>query len=263
MASLKNFLVAFYILIPEKPQPRPRMIGSRTLVGHQDAHYILTAAHVRHETSGAEHIGLALTDHQSSFTIPRESILVNELWSGESTEWGPDITLLKIPSSFIPTISAHKSFQNLTLQKESFRTYPLTVENGLWAVTGMVGEWSEIQDHPETKTLESHVQGEAFFSFIQKTQERNGFDYFDLGADLKLPGVPSSFGGVSGGGLREIKLSISESTKKIRWHEKRYLRGVAYWQSDGSTKHRLIRCHGPKTIYEKARQLWSLSSRQG
>lgn len=260
MNSLKNYLVAFYILIPQRQQSRIRMIGSGTLVELDRDHYILTAAHVWHETREADNVGLVLTDHQSSFLIPRDSLQAKEVWSGRLTEWGPDVALLKIPSPFIPTISAHKSFLNLALQKQNLRTSPLTIQNGFWAVTGMVGELSEVQDHPETGTTEGHVDGEAFFSAVQDTHEHNGFDYFDLGANLSLSGVPSSFGGVSGGGLWEIKLSMSESTNEIRWDEKRHLRGVAYWQSEGSTNHRVIRCHGPKSIYETAWESWSLSS---
>ena len=120
----------------------------------------------------------------------------------------------------------------------------------------MVGELSEIQDHTDTRTIEGHVHGEAFFSVVQDTHEHNGFDYLDLGADLRSPGVPSSFGGVSGGGLWEIKLTMSGDTKEIHWDGKRYFRGVAYWQSDGSTNRRVIRCHGSKSIYEK---LWKLN----
>ena len=88
MVSLKNYLVAFYVLIPGRPRSRLRIIGSGTLVEFEGAHYILTAAHVWHETRGADQIGLALTNHQLSFTIPRGSILVKEWWSGELTDWG-------------------------------------------------------------------------------------------------------------------------------------------------------------------------------
>jgi len=260
MVALKNYLVAFYVLMPERSISRLKMIGSGTLVELEQGHHILTAAHVWHKTREADKVGLVLTDHQSSFLMPRDSLQAKEAWSGKTTEWGPDVAILKIPSPFIPTISAHKSFLNLDLQKENYRTSPPTIENRLWAVTGMVGELSEIQDHPETRTTEGHVHGEAFFSVVHDRHERNGFDYFDLGADLSLSGVPSSFGGVSGGGLWEIKLSMSESTNEIYWDGKRHLRGVAYWQSECLKDHRVIRCHGPKSIYERAWESWSLSS---
>jgi hypothetical protein len=216
--------------------------------------YILTAAHVWHATRGVEHIGLVLTDQQSSFMMPRDSICAKELWNGKVSEWGPDIALLRLAPPVIPTITARKSFLNLARQKEALTSCSPATENGLWAVTGMVGEFSEFQSHPETRTIEGHVHGTAFFSSVQQVHQRDGYDYFDLGANLQLPGVPLSFGGVSGGGLWEIKRSMTKSGA-ISWDGKRYFRGVAFWQSEVSDSHRMIRCHGPKSIFEKAWEL--------
>ena len=252
--SLKNYLVALYVLLPEKPQPRLRLIGSGTLVEIEGTNYILTAAHVWYETRGAEQIGLVLTDHQSSFMMPRDSICAKELWNGEVSEWGPDIALLKLAPPVISTITAYKSFLNLARQKENLGSCPPVTENGLWAVTGMVGEFSEIQTHRERRTIESNVHGRAFFSSVQQVHQRGEYDYFDLGADLQLPDVPSSFSGVSGGGLWEVNLSMMKS-KELSWDGKRYFRGVAFWQSEVSDGRRMIRCHGPKSIFEKAWEL--------
>jgi hypothetical protein len=260
--SLKNYLVALYVLLPEKPQPRLRLIGSGTLVEIEGTHYILTAAHVWHETRGAEKIGLVLTENQSSFMIPRDSICAEELWNGQISEWGPDIALLRLATAFVPTITAHKSFLNLARQKESLASCPPVTENGLWAVTGMVGEFSEFQAHPQAKIIEGHVHGSAFITSVQQAHQRGEYDYFDLGANLQLPGAPSSFGGVSGGGLWEVKLSMTKS-KEISWNEKRYFRGVAFWQSEVSDDHRMIRCHGPKSIFEKAWESWALPRGRG
>lgn len=130
--SLKNYLVALYVLLSEKPQPRLRLIGSGTLVEIEGSSYILTAAHVWHATRGVEQIGLVLTEQQTSFMMPRDSICTKELWKGEVSEWGPDIALLKLAPAAISTITARKSFLNLALQKEALRSYPPPPENGLW-----------------------------------------------------------------------------------------------------------------------------------
>ena len=71
---LKNYLVAVYIVLPEKQQSRPRPIGSGTFV-RSKAHYILTVAHVWHKARESEKIGLVLTDYQSSFMELRDAIL--------------------------------------------------------------------------------------------------------------------------------------------------------------------------------------------
>ena len=145
--SLKNYLVALYVPLDERP-PRPRPIGSGTLVQIEGTHHILTAYHVWHETRGAEQIGLVLTDHQSAF-MPINAISVKELWGGKISEWGPDIALLRIPPFFVSTIEARKSFLNLAQQKDSFATSQAATKHGLSAVTGMVGEFTEIQANPE------------------------------------------------------------------------------------------------------------------
>jgi hypothetical protein len=135
------------------------------------------------------------------------------------------------------------------------------IEKGLWAVTGMVGEFTEVQPNPEARTVTCHIYGEAFISAVQRTHEHNGYDYFDLGANLQLPGVPSSFVGVSGGGLWQINLSMAKSGT-ISWDGKRYFRGVAFWESEKTDGYRMIRCHGPKSIFEKAWDSWALPSRK-
>jgi hypothetical protein len=257
---LKNYLVAVYIVLPEKQQPHPRPIGSGTFVEIEGTHYILTAAHVWRKAREAKNIGLVLTDHQSSFMVLRDGISAKEVWGGKIQEWGPDIALLKLAPSDVGTIKAHKSFLNLAQQKEALSECLPVIEKGLWAVTGMVGEFTEVQADTETRTVTCHIHGEAFISAVQRTHELNGYDYFDLGAKLELPGVPSSFVGVSGGGLWQINLSMAQSGT-ISWDGKRYFRGVAFWESKEPDGQGIIRCHGPKSIFEKPWDSWVLPSR--
>ena len=257
---LKNFLVALFIILPEKQQPRPRPIGSGTFVEIEGTQYILTAAHVWHKAREAEKIGLVLTDYQSSFMVLRDGISAKGLWDGKISEWGPDIALLKLAPSDVAAIKAHKSFLNLVKQKGALAEYSPVIEKGLWAVTAMVGTLTEVQLDPEQRIVTCHIQGEAFISAVQQTHERNGYDYFDLGAKLDLPGAPSSFVGVSGGGLWQIRLSKAKSGE-ISWDGKRFFRGVAFWESKESDDDLIIRCHGPKSIFEKTWDSWALPSR--
>lgn len=177
-----------------------RFIGSGTLVEIQGTHHILTAAHVWHETRDGDQIGLVLTPSPSKFVIPRGTISVKQLRDRENPERGPDLALLQLPRPDVSTIAAHKSFLNLAQEKATLAVHPSATEKGLWAVTGMVGEFSPVQRFPEVKTIEATAQARAFFSTVQQTHQRGGYDYLDFGAKLELPGVPSSFGGMSGGG---------------------------------------------------------------
>ena len=92
----------------------------------------------------------------------------------------------------------------------------------------MVGQFSEIHTYLDTKTIDANVQRRAFLSTIVETYQRNGHDYVDAGAKFEVPGVPSRFGGLSGGGRWEVGLSMIKSGK-VFWDKKIYLRGVAFW----------------------------------
>lgn len=255
--QLKNYLAVLYTVLIEQQIPRSRPIGSGTFVEIGGAHYILTAAHVWHEARKEDKIGLVLTGYQSSFMVLRDSISSKELWSGSISEWGPDIALLKLAPSDVSTIKARKSFLNLSKQKGVLAEYPSVIEKGLWAVTGMAGEFTEVQSSPEQKAVTCHIRGKAFISTVAQTHERNGHDYFDIGAKLDLPGSPKSFVGVSGGGVWQIRLSKAKSGE-ISWDGKRFFRGVAFWESKRSDGRMIIRCHGPKSIFEKAWDSWNL-----
>ena len=252
---LQDYLVPIFALLQRSPEPR--LIGSGTLVKIEGTHHILTAAHVWYETRDAEQIGLVLTAYPSKFVMPRAAISTKQLWNRENPEWGPDLALLELARPFVSTIAAHKSFLNLAQQRAMLAVHPPATEKGLWAVTGMVGKFSAVQRLPETRTIEANVQGRAFFSVTHQTYQRDGYDYLDPIAKLELPGVPSSFGGVSGGGLWEVGLSMTKSGT-ISWDGKPHFRGVAFWQSADSDGSRVIRCHGPRSIFERAWELWEL-----
>lgn len=205
---LQNYLVPILALLPENPVPRLRLIGSGTLVEIDGTHHILTAAHVWHETRDAEQIMLTLTDYPSAFSIRRENISTKELWNPKGHEWGPDLALLRLPLPCVSRIAAHKSFLNLSRERATLASCPPSTAKGYWAVTGMVGEFSEVQPRPEVRIIDANIQARAFFSVIHQTHQRNGYDYLDLGAKLELTGVPSSFCGVSGGGLWEGRCAI-------------------------------------------------------
>ena len=206
-----------------------------------------------------EEIGFALTAYPSAFAIPRDAIRARILWSRENPEWGPDLALLELPGPFVARIAAHKSFLNLAQQRATLAAHPPALGR-CWAVTGMVGQFSDVQTHQAVRIVEANIQARAFFSLIQETHRRDGYDYFDAGAKVELPGAPSTFGGVSGGGLWEVGLSMTKSGT-ISWDGKRHFRGVAFWQSPVSDGRRVIRCHGPQSTFESAWNSWSLPQR--
>lgn len=252
---LQHFFISIFVPL-KNPTPNIKFIGSGTLIEAYQKHYVLTAAHVWHETISADQIGFALPPY-SSRLVPREYLSPKILGEQQSLEWGPDLALIRLPPSIVGKIEASKTFLNFPKQKDIFTSQSLDLDKGLWTVIGMVDELSNTQINLETQIINANIQERAFFGGVSQTNEHDGFDYFDLNVNLKLSGVPTSFHGVSGGGLWQISLSQTKSGE-ITWDGKPHFRGVEFGQLPISDNHRMVRCHGPQGIFHKAWKAWGL-----
>ena len=252
--GLKNYLVPMLGFSEADPVP----LGSGTYVRIGDRYGILTAAHVWNAASSYQKIFIILTDRSpTAFSISPRHISPKLIWGGKENEWGPDLAFLELAPNDVATLKGSKSFLNLAKQKAGLLEKPPNTEKGLWAVTGLVAEFSTIEHKLEEKINTAKANCQAFFSTIHDTHIRGEFDFFEAGANLGLEGVPKSFGGVSGGGLWQIDISQKKATGEIYWDEKLYLRGVAYWEEEQPTAGlKAIRLHGPKSLYETAWKEW-------
>ena len=255
-ANLMNYFVPLStVRRPRNSEPILTFIGSGTLVEIHSQYYILTAAHIWHEVEKEEELCLAVTTrYPSAFVIPRKAISAKQLWGTENPEWGPDLALLELPRACVSIIATYKSFLNLALHKSMFDSHP-PAEKAFWAVTRLVGQFSGVEQGSDT--VEGDAQTRTFLGPVCHMHSRGGFDYFEPSAKLGLAGVPASFGGVSGGGLWEIGLSMKDSGT-VYFDGRRYFRGVAFWQTAPSDGRRAIRCHGPRSIFEMAWESWDL-----
>jgi hypothetical protein len=255
--DLQHYLAPILGLAVANQHDLLRLIGSGTFVKVDSTYSILTAAHVGDATERFQTIGLALTSYESWFSIPRDVISVRRLRDTTSDEFGPDLALLEIPAVLVERILAHKSVLDLSRQRRIFCTETSQLDSGLWAVTGIAEGLSDVRARPAQHTFEADVHGRAFFCGIQNIRERDGYDYLDAGADMATAGIPPSFGGVSGAGLWQIPLSV-DKTGRLSWNRKKNFRGVAFWESAIQEGCRVIRCHGPKSLFDKAWKEWGL-----
>jgi hypothetical protein len=216
-------------------------------------HCVLTAAHVWQATEQFPAVGLGPTSYESWFHISRDHIVARTLGS-EFGAFGPDLALLELPGISVGRVKAHKTFLDLVQQRQAFLTDPLDLALGIWAVTGMSGAESDITAQPEERSLTANVQGRAFFSGVRTTFKRDDWDYVDVSADLGLVSVPPTFGGVSGEGLWQMPLGLSKTDQPV-WPGRKRFQGVAYWQTWPEDNHRLIRCHGPQSIFQTISEL--------
>jgi hypothetical protein len=173
-----------------------------------------------------------------------------------SEEWGPDLALLEIPRGLVGAIAARKSFLNLARQRVNHEARPLRIDRALWAIIGLVRESSEVRPRVDSGVVDAELRVSAFFGVACIAEQRNHYDYLSLSGKTTLPGVPSSFDGVSGGGLWQIPLAIDNGTVILGGARK--FCGVAFYQQPQSSEQLAIRCHGPESIFKRAWRLWGL-----
>jgi hypothetical protein len=235
-----GFTVALLGVFGSRESASLRLGGTGTLVTVGNSSYILTAAHVWEwfVQTGAKGIGLTLKENQEhEFLLNIETIVASgPEHVGDWNEWGPDLTFLRLPPELVGQVGAYKSFRNLT-QNKSDPTHIGSLE--MWVLMGAPA----VQGVFTRAHADLVING--FFSRVGNRETRGEFDYIDLEMDVSFPGVPGTFGGVSGGGLwKVIAFELSGGIIEWQWN----LAGVAFYQLDLDNSSRVVRCHGEKSI---------------
>jgi hypothetical protein len=108
-----------------------------------------------------------------------------------------------------------------------------------WVAMGTPGELGTF--------TQTHADVQITGRFVQpQLQDHGEYDYFNFEMDSSSPGLPKSWGGMSGGGLWRVLMFSSPETGKIDWAQR--LKGVPFWESPIKNGYRIIRSHGPKSI---------------
>ena len=215
-----------------------KFVGSGSLVFVGDSHYILTAAHVWDALQSAPVLGITVTDNiNHKFQIPVPAIVSTTLqpdkldWS----EWGPDLSLLRIPPEQVGGVKAFQVFEHIMAPPK-----PLNVESlEVWVVVGAPGELG--------KFTPTHADLQISGRFVGPDPVAHGqYDYFDFEMDSSAPDMPKSWGGMSGGGLWRVLVYHSPEAGKIDWAQR--LWGVVFWQFPLKGGYRIVRSHGHQSI---------------
>lgn len=256
---IKNTISRYsVVLVRLDSSNNPRGAASGTFVLVRGRPAILTA---RHFIDGIKNnMGLALTDSTHKFVLERHCLEFAIAPRGETESSGPDLGLIYITGPKIGTIKAMKSFFNLDSYVPSIGKEVDMPKTGLWAVFGILKEFSHIT--PSQQELAGRVYLVGGFNYY----ESNGYDYFDFDFRSPHPGrVPSSLEGMSGGGVWHARILYNPSTKKVdipNGSDWLTLLGVNFYQSSISNGGRDLRTHGPKSIYVKLFE-WAYSHCEG
>jgi hypothetical protein len=231
-----------------------RLVGTGTLVTVDSTHGILTAAHVLRSKEGINWDNSAKSSQRlctvlgkSSYREPMQHL---DWWltDADESEWGPDLGFVRLPTTgpFVGALRSVKSFKDITRGALTYDSVPQGTDATV-AFYGVVGELTV--DSDEATSLSAY----AFFGCTPVRREHCGYDYLDLKTSRTItPEIPRSFGGVSGASLWRFRL-IRDDGRIYPYDVKNMvLYGVAFYQIDQESKNPVVRCHGPRSIFQNA-----------
>lgn len=240
-----------------------QQLGTATLVQCGGRKGLLTAHHVIHRSepplditpSSTETLLLVIMEQAHSFQIPAKYLKEIEIGIPVADPVGPDLTFIELPpGNELSTLTSIKSFWNLDYKPEERIAYALD-DDGVWVKIGLPHEWEKsekIDDH--TIKVDSNFIGFFGSAVSSRRYEENGYDFANTEAHYDgMDKLPSSFGGISGGGLWKIELL--RNSKTGRWeHRKAVFCGVPFYEEENNEGVRVIRCHYAKSVYIRARK---------
>lgn len=228
------------------------LLGSGTLIQVGSTRAILTAHHVVDVLPTEGRLGLILSRNLSQHTIDVQGLSYLKIASGKVDSEGPDLAAVIISPTIASSIGAIKSFYNLTNHRDHMLAEPPDIQEGVWINNGFVAEMT-IQE--EGRNGYSSIKGFFMLSGAggpeNQPVEREEYDYISLPVTYsKEPGVPTSFGGMSGGGLWQVQL-ITGPRGKIKPNAF-LLSGVVFYQEGPINQRSDLICHGRSSVYQVA-----------
>lgn len=243
ITQLRNFSTCFVV--------ENKLAGSGTFVRVNGIPGILTAQHVWRnvvELAGAtREVGLLIAHTGHTFTVPLDTLVPRLKPTVADSDRGPDLQFVELPRAKLGEIEARKSFFNLSVDS-SQRLEEAESRHGLLVVMGFPdNRIRTIEDKLERRR--SHVFFNLGLGVLQeRVEEREGFDYVDLNTGPSK--TSNDYRGVSGGGVwRVIYAKRLEDSAKDAFIKTLLLCGVAFYQSEMRGDSRLIRAHGPQSLY--------------
>lgn len=221
-----------------------RFLGCCTFVEVGGHCFLLTATHVWEKLKGFANIGVTARRHPSpSLKIVTRLLKPIVVSQRKSDEWGPDLTFLALPQSDAENIKTYRSFWNLGKRRAMKLTPAHEIAHGAWVIIGAPEQ--RVQQRGDHRIFEMR----ASVCPAEACSERSGFDYVDLGIDTTTPNSLDSYGGMSGSGVWSVQLARNRAGQLIWQPKSLSLEGVAFYESPIVNGHRIIRCHGRKSLY--------------
>jgi hypothetical protein len=178
-------------------------------------------------------------------------LVEHELALPKSGPWGPDLTFIEIPAG--PRLLRFKavgSFWSLDRRPaEVLKEFALPNTCMVCIGHPAVEQQTEVKDgHFVTNRGKTH----AFLGILKRGgySRKGTWDYAQIIADYdSSPTLPSTFGGVSGGGFWAVKFKKTKENIRV---DRICFMGVAFYQTALRKGKRRIRAQFVRSIYEEA-----------
>ena len=241
---LKSHTVVLYL----SENSQLQLYGTGVLVSLGDVFGVLTAFHVIQrwmDLSTCDRLGILLENDTNAEGVERHKLHSTKIAFTEGPI-GPDIGFVVFSHDVVGAVRSRKVFYDLEKYRESVLAESSEINEGVWVCLGAIDEKTK-KDATTGKTI-FHCDG--LFGGPETAGVVDGFDYFHYPNQSENNPV-KSWGGLSGSGLWKVPLKRSSESGTLDIDfDPPMLSGIAFREfRDGDRMS--IRCHGPKSIYEK------------
>ena len=234
-----------------------RIIGSGTLVCWNSHYGVLTADHVVTNPEGSQYridfesgtqfLQLIFDERIPTCRFHTNHLLWGTLGSVRPEGFGPDLAIIKLPpGEELASLKARFSFFNLTHNTSEKLSKALNV-SGLTIISGIAGhevEYSEANENDEAQPARAYRR--VAYVAARNYLIRDSHDYFEVLVRRTAENdAPTEYGGFSGGGVWRVFMPTAPNTLP-----ELILAGVPIYEQFPDSETNLVRCHGPRTIYE-------------
>ena len=250
-AHISDLTIGLSKIVGSQDSEDVQLLGSGTLVKAGGVHAILTAQHVLKLLPTTGRLGLILSKSTRRDTIDVQGVSYLDLGRGTLDCEGPDLAVIVLSATIASTVAARKSFYDLDKHRERALTNPPERQYGVWCNIGFIDEKTVEEPGRDGYTK---IRGFCLYAGFGGPEDapvyRDGFDFISMPVTYSSsPGIPKSFGGMSGGGLWQIQLIKKESGIEAG---ELLLSGVVFYQEALSNMCRNIICHYRESVYKTA-----------
>ena len=259
LEQIRHYVVGLVGLVSDDPKEEPKLLGSGTLIRCSEKIGILTTHHLINEKNNKDFkdspiIGFVYSEKPKRPTIRKDHLKILELGKPSTpnkySEEGPDLAVILLPEQETAWITASQSYWVISENRLQHPSVTYNNDSSIVFLTGFpdiltsgLGPQSQF-----SKTIRYTCS--SFYGPIERESSDDIYDYLEVCVEYGNSGdIPSTFRGLSGGGVWKLPLWYDENNKQVKAKDP-VLYGVAFYESVVEENRRHIKCHGPQSIYK-------------